>query len=140
MAEPYDDWLKRKLAQEPIELRQAWTVSRKWERITGGRILFAELTLTAEPSSAFAYLEKVVWPTDYLYFKHCVLDGILDGVLIDLARAPTYLSFTLNAINWHEEHSVPRAYYRAAREAIGEIFASDERAFFAPLFDEGSSE
>lgn len=137
MTQLYESWLNRKLDQEPIHLRRPWTMSRTWKRITGGRIMFAEITLTAEASDSFSYVERIVWPTDYPYFKHCVLDGILDGVLIDLARSPSRMSFSLERINWHEEQSVPRAYYCAARELVGEIFGADERELFLSLLEGG---
>jgi hypothetical protein len=127
MTEPYDGWLKRKLEQQPVELAQSWTVTKEWRHITGGRIMYADLTLTAEPFEAFAYVEQVNWPIDYPYFKHCVLDGILTGVLIDLGHVPTRVRFTLNAIKWEEQNSVPHAYYQAAREAVKEIFGLNER-------------
>lgn len=127
MVQPYEGWLNRKLAQPPMKLRHSWTMTRKWERVTGGRILFGELTLVAEPSQTFSYTEEVVWPTDYPYFRNCVLDGILDGVFIDLGHSPTLTSFILKDIRWHDEYSVPRAYRQAAREAIGEIFCANEQ-------------
>ena len=102
--------------------------------------MFAHLTLTAEPSEAFGYVEEVKWPTDYPYFKHCVLDGILDGLLVDLGRTPAQVRFTLNAIKWHEEHSVPHAYYRAAREAVTEIFGLNERLRLSIPGEEGLNE
>ena len=127
MTEPYDGWLHRKLAQSPIELRRSWTVSKSWKRITGGRIMFAELVLSAAPSESFSFVERIYWPSDDPQFPKCVLDGILDSVLVDLRCTPASVSFTLEAIKWHEKHSVPHAYYRAARDAAGEIFANDER-------------
>lgn len=122
----YDAWLERKLVQTPIVLPRARTVTRQWRKCTGGRIMFGELTLTAKPSESFAYTERIAWPTDYPLFNHCVLDGILDGVLIDLRRSPACVAFTLDAIQWHDEDSVPHAYYCAAREAVGHIFAANE--------------
>ena len=135
MPQPYDGWLDRELAQAPLELQRPWTISRKWEKVGGGRIMFGEVTLTAAPSQAFSFTEEITWPTDYPYFKRCVLDGILDAVFIDLAGAPSHVSFVLNEIKWHEATSVPHAYYRAAREAVEEVFAEDERASFASLLE-----
>jgi hypothetical protein len=131
MTEPYDGWLKRKLAQAPIELRRSWTVSKKWERITGGRIMFGELTLSAAPSEAFSFVEKVSWPVDSSSFTTCVLDGILDGVFIYLGQNPSRMAFTLEDIKWHEENSFPHAYYHAAQDAVTEIFGKNEMLPFA---------
>lgn len=105
----YQAWLQRKLDQSPFELIRAVTVTKTWRKSTGGRILFGHLTLEATPSETFSYHEEVTWPTDYPYFNGCVIDGILDALLIDLGHTPGNTCFVLKAVEWHEEYSVPRA-------------------------------
>jgi len=135
----YQTWLQRKLDQSPFELIRAVTVTKTWRKSTGGRILFGQLTLEATPSETFSYHEEATWPTDYPYFNGCVIDGILDALLIDLGHTPGNTCFVLKAVEWHEEYSVPRAYHEAAREAVAEIFAENEKHRIGYPFDCKSS-
>jgi hypothetical protein len=80
----------------------------------------------SQPREHFAYSSVASWPLDDPRFENAVRDGILDAVLIDLACGLAGIAVTLEAIGWHELHSVPRAYYGAAREALLEIFAKDQ--------------
>lgn len=136
MSELYDAWLSRKLQQTPTRLHRSWIVSKTWKKHTGGRILYGEVTLTAAPSLEFSYHSIVSWPTDYPHFQHCVIDGILDAIFIDLVLSPSCVEFKLENIGWHDDDSVPRAYYQAARGAVGEIFALDAQAHFEALLKE----
>jgi hypothetical protein len=56
----------------------------------------------------------------------CVLDGILDALLLDLGVSPGG-EFILESVEWRKIDSVPAAYGATAREAVGELFRSNER-------------
>jgi hypothetical protein len=57
-----------------------------------------------------------------------VLDGILDSLLFDVCAPPGKATFSLEAIEWRSESSVPWAYYQASREAVTEAFGLNEKS------------
>jgi hypothetical protein len=124
--ELYDAWLNRKLAREPFRPLREWVVSRHWRRKTG-RELFGGVTLRVRPAESFVFESACVWPGSKEEFEESILDGILDALLVDLTSAPGAAAFVLEAIEWRGDSSVPRAYYMAAREAVGEAFALNEQ-------------
>jgi hypothetical protein len=119
-------WISRKLQGEPYRPLRERTISHQWHKLTG-RELYGSVTLHVVPSEEFRFVDNAAWPEQREVFSQCVLDGILDALLIDLGAPPGKATFVLEAIEWRKGSSVPRAYGEAAREAVGELFALNER-------------
>ena len=91
------------------------------------RAMFGCITLCVTPADEFRFIDHVSWPAEPELFSLCVLDGILDALLIDLGESPGGATFTLEAIEWRPVSSVPRAYGIATREAVSELYGLDQR-------------
>lgn len=119
-------WLERKLDRHFLVLGTPRTITEKYNRHTGPRFIYGELTLSAIPAPTFGFSSKVTWPSDEDNYDVCVLEGIIDTLLC--AGAPYILgaTFVLEQIKWHEVDSCGNGYYHAARQATEKIIGKGE--------------
>src|SRR6266498_4691454 len=119
-------WITRKFSRRQARLREAAIATYTYRKYPSPRIIFGEVTLSANPSDTFSFTSKVTWP-EHDNCEDLVVDGILD-VLISSDFYPVVgANFTLEKIGWHEIESVPVAYYFAAREATKQILRLDDK-------------
>ena len=107
-------------------LREARTVSEKYDRCVGPRNIYGEIVLTATPSQVFQFESIVTWPERSNYDAY-VLDGILDILLSNNLNYILGVSFVLGQIKYHEVNSCAMGYYQAARLATEKIISKAER-------------
>ena len=83
------DWLERKLRAPLRRLREPMKATEEFRPHTGPRYLFGKVTLSATPAAVFGYTSHVRWPTaeQTQLFEDCVLDGILDVLVIEQTYA-----------------------------------------------------
>jgi hypothetical protein len=123
------DWLERKLRAPRRGLREPAEATEEFRRHTGPRFLFGQLTLSAVPAREFIYTSRVTWPTSEQaqLFEDCVLDGILDVLVIEQTYPVLGIAVTLERITWNEVDSCALAYGMAARQAMRRIIAPEGR-------------
>lgn len=121
------DWLERKLRAPQRRLREPAQVTEEFRRHTGPRILFGQLTLSAMPAAEFSYTSRISWPApeQAQIFEDCVLEGILDVLVIDQPNPVFGVAITLERIAWHEVDSCALAYRMAAQQAMRRIIAPE---------------
>jgi hypothetical protein len=92
--------------------------------------LFGQLTLSAVPATEFTYTSRVTWPVGehVQLYEDCVLDGILDILMVQHEPPVLGMAITLEEISWHEVDSCALAYGMAARQAIERILTPERGA------------
>jgi hypothetical protein len=123
------EWLNRKLRAPRSRLCEPARATEVFRRHTGPRYLFGQVTLSAVPAAEFSYESRVTWPANeqvHLY-EDCVLDGILDVLLIGQTHPILSLAVTLEEMAWHEIDSCALAYGLAAQQAMRRIIVPEWR-------------
>ena len=121
--------IERKLRAPQRRLREAARATGEFCRHTGPRHLFGQLTLSAIPATEFSYTSRVTWPPgEHLQlYEDCVLDGILDVLVIERTYPVFGVAVTLEQMGWHEVDSSALAYGMAARQAVRRIIGPEGR-------------
>ncbi len=124
------DWVDRKIRARRRRLRGSSRATGEFRRHTGGRTLFGQLTLSAIPATEFTYTSRVTWPVgeQVQLYEDCVLDGILDILMVQHEPPVLGMAITLEEISWHEVDSCALAYGMAARQAIERILSPERGA------------
>jgi len=124
------DWLDRKLRTRRRRLCELARATGEFRRHVGGRILFGQVTLSAVPAHEFLYASRVTWPIceHVQLYEDCVLDGILDVLMVQHTYPVLAVAVTLEEIVWHEVDFCALAYGMAARQAIEHILSPEGRA------------
>jgi hypothetical protein len=128
-----DDWYKQKINAPCLRLNKAVEIREKYQVHTGGRSIFAEICLSAEPNDTFRFESKVKWPDEGHEdtYDTMVLHGLLD-IFFTYTDTPILgMSIVLKEIGWNDKESCGIGYYRAARIAAEKIIhpAADEWNF-----------
>jgi hypothetical protein len=123
------DWLERKLRAPQRRLREPMKATEEFRRHTGPRCLFGKVTLSATPAAEFSYMSRVRWPAgeQAQLFEDCVLDGILDVLVIEQTYPVLGVAVALEKMDWHEVDSCALGYGMAARQAMRRIIAPEGR-------------
>lgn len=74
-----DRWIERKLHEQHPSIKEAVTIAEEYKKVTGGRSLYAQITLSAIPSPSFSFQSKAHWPRES--YDEDVIIGILDVLL-----------------------------------------------------------
>ena len=118
-----NDWYKQKFENQHLTLQSPFEVNEVYQVHTGGRSIYGEVFLSAEPHDSFKFNSLVVWPDkghEDMYNK-MVMHGIID-VLFTYTDTPILgVSIVLKKIGWDEIDSCAIGYYHAARKAIKKI-------------------
>jgi hypothetical protein len=118
-----DDWYKEKVNSQYLTLISAIEVHEEYRVHTGGRSIYGEVIIVAEPNSVFQFTSHVEWPdkkNEDVYNKK-ILHGLID-VLFTYTDTPILgLSVILNKIGWDDIDSCAIGYYKAARIAAKKI-------------------
>ena len=124
------NWLERKIRGERRRLLQPARAVSEFRRHTGGRTVFGHVTLSATPATEFSYTSRVTWPAGerVQLYEDCVLDGILDVIIVQHTFPVLGLAVTLEEISWHEIDSCALGYGMAARQAIERILSPERGA------------
>lgn len=117
-----EEWFKVKLERLKGSLNAPVLVEGKMQRIYGPRADFAYVTLYLEPSTVFSYHDEVEWPADEERCSPAVMEGVIDGLICSFQEY-WYINIkvTLKEIKYHPVDSNPRAFYKAARNAIEKL-------------------
>jgi hypothetical protein len=93
--------------------------------------LFGQVTLSAVPADEFSYSSRVAWLAGELVqlYKDCVLEGILDVIIVQRTEPVLGIAVTLEEIAWHEVDSCAFAYRMAAQQAMQQIFRAGSCEF-----------
>ena len=120
------DWLDRKIRGRRFRLREPAHATETFQRITGPRCLFGQVTLSAVPANEFSYSSRVSWPAgeQVQLYEDSVLEGILDVIIVQRPEPVLGISVTLEQIKWHEVDSCALAYRMAAQQAIQQILSA----------------
>jgi hypothetical protein len=114
------DWFDRKISARRRRLRVPASATDTFRRNVGPRSLFGQVTLSAVPASEFSYSSRVTWPAgeQVQIYEDCVLDGILDVLLVQQAEPVLGIAVTLEEIAWHEIESCAFGYRMAAQQTM----------------------
>src|SRR4051794_4666318 len=96
------DWLERKIRARRFRLRVPSRATETFRRHTGPRCLFGQVTLSAVPAVEFSYSSRVSWPAreQVQLYEDCVLEGILDVVIVQRNEPVLGIAVTLEEIAW----------------------------------------
>ena len=114
------DWLDRKIGARRRRLRVPASATDSFHRHTGPRTLFGQVTLSAIPATEFSYSSRVTWPAgeQVQLYEDCVLDGILEVLIVQQAEPVLGVAVPLEEIAWHEVDSCALAYRMAAQQTM----------------------
>ncbi len=118
-----DDWYKQKVGSQHLILKFAIEVHEVYRVHTGGRSIFGEVRIVAEPHDVFRFVSKVTWPDKghEETYNTMVMHGVID-VLFTYTDTPILgMSVVLKEIGWDDIDSCSIGYYRAARKAAEKI-------------------
>jgi hypothetical protein len=121
-----NEWFERKLRARRYRLRTNARAMETWSRCTGPRNLFGQVTLSATPADEFSYFSRVSWPDkeQFQMYEDCVLDGILNAILIQRTDPVLGVAVTLEEIAWNEIESCALAYGMAAQQAMNKVLSA----------------
>lgn len=120
------DWLDRKIRARRFRLRAPTRATETFRRCTGPRFLFGQVTLSAVPANEFSYSSRATWPVgeQVRLYEDCVLEGILDVIIVQGHEPVLGVAVTLEEIAWHEVESCALAYRMAAQQAMQQILGA----------------
>ena len=114
-SEMFQEWLRSKLAVEPLPIKGSVVVSHEYKKHLGARSLYAKVVISAKSAEEFSFISKAKWQNED--YTQAVFEGLLD-VLFSYYRAPILKgAFVLEEIGWHDIDSAEIAFYRSARMA-----------------------
>lgn len=111
-----NNWIYEKAQHNWAGIFESRTVSHQWKKCTGGRIMFAGLTLQVFPNKGF---ELIIdgHDVDESYIN-AIKNGIF-SVLLSISYSPVLnVKIKISDIDAHEINSSYAAFYKTAEEAI----------------------
>lgn len=116
-------WYSEKVSDEILAIINKVEVNEKYQVHTGGRTIFGELSLVAEPSDKFSFKNQVTWPDEKFseMYDKMILHGLLDVLFGHTEKPILGMSIVLKEIGWDEIDSCPIGYYHAAKKAAHKI-------------------
>ncbi len=109
-------WLNEKTQHNWVGIIEPRTVNHEWKKHTGGRIMFAGLTLRVEPKNGFELI--ISEPEIEGEYVKAVKNGII-SVLLSQSWSPI-LNLKIRVLNLdvHEINSSYAAFYQVSKESI----------------------
>ncbi|HXT10655.1 MAG TPA: hypothetical protein VN873_03765 [Candidatus Angelobacter sp.] len=128
-AKQLHDWLDCKIRSHRYRLRVPARAAETFRRHTGPRYVFGQVTLSAVPAEGLGYSSRVTWPAgeQVQLYEDCVLEGILDAIILQPIEPVLGIAVTLEEIAWHEVDSCAGAYHMAAQQAMQQILSAGGR-------------
>jgi hypothetical protein len=123
---PAQHWLKTKLLESPGTVMVARTISKDFRRHTGGRTLFAAVTLTLAPASAFS-LTFAAEPSETDY-RRAIEDAIFCELLTSHTQPILGVSVLVDAVEEDPVGSCYAAFKVATRDAMTEALRLSDGA------------
>ncbi len=98
------------------------SIDAQFRKTYGPRADFAHVSLKFEPANEFIYLDEANWPEESDKCKEAVLEGLIDGLVSPISdKWYLNIKITLLEVRFHHIDSNPKAFYKAARNAIDKL-------------------
>jgi hypothetical protein len=115
-------WVKEIWAGHHSSIREPRSITHEFQKVTGGRVMYAGITIKAAPSDTFALRVSPGIPDVFVRAaKHAVFSALVGAAMSPVLR----LRIELADFKYNESDSTYASFYLAAKEAMEIILGTN---------------